>query len=629
MLVPIGLDNTRLSRWPRVSTAIVVLCVLTFFGTLFSSAYREARDVRDEAVRYLLERPYLEAPEILLRRLHVDPAQVQREPVPEGITAAEVALEQQHLDALGDAFAAAQDATPLFRFSVVRSQGLLQPGWVTYQFMHGGLGHLLGNLLIFVLLVGPFLEDAWGSLFFAGFYLAGGVVAAISQLPWLGPDVPLLGASGAISACLGAFALRFAHRRVRMFYWWFLILRGSFFVPAWLYALFGFGMDLLGLRLSGEGGGVAYACHVGGFLFGAAVAVVVRATHLEERLAPDGAVHWRGGLELDRAAESLAEGDVSSARARLGDLLRKRPDDAAARLELARLEAGAFDPGAATEALEPVLARRLGSGDVAGARALLSEFRGKLRADQLRPATAYRVAELAEQDDPAFALALYLAVGAAGGGLGVKALIKAAQRLAQSEPARAWDLLEQAELTAPDPDARARIEKLRAAIRPPQATAGAPADAAAAPMRELWCRIAGVHGATLDLVTAQGRKARLEPGRVALVSAALIGRLRHGGQERPNGVILDLLLHARGAEPQVLVRMAGHEMGLSSLRPEIAPARAFAELVEAILIEGGGAPWPDAAGVQGRPFARYPDLPAYERACFGRVLSARPAALAG
>ena len=94
-------------------------------------------------------------------------------------------------------------------------------------------------------------------------------------------------------------------------------------------------------------------------------------------------------------------------------------------------------------------------------------------------------------------------------------------------------------------------------------------------------------------------------------------------------MILDLLLHARGAEPQVLVRMAGHEMGLSSLRPEIAPARAFAELVQAILIEGGGAPWPDAAGVQGRPFARYPDLPAYERACFGRVLSARPAALAG
>jgi hypothetical protein len=94
-------------------------------------------------------------------------------------------------------------------------------------------------------------------------------------------------------------------------------------------------------------------------------------------------------------------------------------------------------------------------------------------------------------------------------------------------------------------------------------------------------------------------------------------------------VILDLLLHARAVEPQVLVRMAGHDMGLSGLRPGVAPARAFAELIEAILIEGGGSAWPDATGVQGRPFARYPDLPAYERACFGRVLSAGPAGLTG
>jgi membrane associated rhomboid family serine protease len=634
VLIPIGLDNARLSRWPRASTAIVVLCVLAFFGTLFSSAYQQANDARDEAVHYLLERPYLRAPEDLLRRLHVDPAQVTPDPVPEGVAADEVAREQERLEALSEAFAAAQDATPLFRYSVVRSHGILQPGWITYQFMHGGLGHLLGNLLIFVLLVGPFLEDAWGSLFFTGFYLLGGLVAAVSQLPWLGPDVPLLGASGAISACLGAFALRFAHRRVRMFYWWFLVLRGQFFVPAWLYALFGFGMDLLGLQLSGEGGGVAYACHVGGFLFGAAVAVVVRATRLEERLAPEGAVRWRDGLDLNRAAESLAEGDVAGARARLQDVVRRKPDDTGARLELARLEAGAFDLDAATEVLEPVLARRIGGGDVAGARALLSEFRGKLRAGHLRPATAYRVAELVENEDEPFALALYEVVGAAGGGLGVKALLKAAQRLSSREPDRARDLLDRAELASPDAAGRARIEALRAAIGPPQAGPGAGEGAAAdrasgEPIRELWCRVTAAHGGALDLVTAQGRSARIEPGRVAQVSAALIERLRYAGQDRSNGVILDLLLKARPGEPRVLLRMAGHDMGLSALRPGIAPAQAFAELVEAILIEGGGSPWPDATRLQGRPFVRYPDLPAYERACFGRVLSVEPAARTG
>lgn len=626
MLVPIGLDNARLSRWPRASTAIVAICVLAFLGTVLSSANGEAREARREAVQYLVEHPYLSTPETLRARL--DLGDLPSAEVPPGVTPDEVAREQEQLEALSEAFAAAQDATPVYRWSLVPGRGAVQPGWITYQFMHGGLGHLLGNLLVFVLLVGPFLEDAWGAAFFAGFYLLGGVVAAMAQVPFMGPDVPLLGASGSISACLGAFALRFAHRRVRMFYWWFLFLRGQFLVPAWLYALFGFGMDLLSLQLSGGGGGVAYACHVGGFLFGAAVALAVRATRLEERIAPEGAVRWRDGLDLNRAAEALAGGDVAGARQRLREQVHKRPDHAEARLELARLEAGAFDAVAATEVLEPVLARRIGAGDLAGARALLTEFRGKLRADALRPATAYRAAELVEGEDEPFALALYEAAGKAGGGLGQKALLKAAQRLASADPERARDLLDRAELLAGDGEGRARVEALRAAL-PGQASAAQEPAAAPADIREIRCRVTAIDGGRLDLATADGHAARLDPSRVALVAVALLERFAAGGAERANVVVLDLLLHASAGEPQVLLRLAAHELGLQALRPEVAPADAFADLVEAILLEGGATPWPDPSRVQGKPFARFPDLDAFERACYGRALARGEIARAG
>jgi len=630
VLLPIGLDNARLGRWPVVSTAIAGLCLLAWVGTSLSGAEATAGRARREAVRYLVQHPYLEVPQALASRLGIAPGEREPAAPPPGLGQVERASEQERLEELSEAFAAAQEATPVFRFSVVPAHGLLQPGWITYQFLHAGLGHLLGNMLIFLLVVGPFLEDAWGPLFFAGFYLLGGVVAAATQVPALGPEVPLLGASGSISACLGAFALRFAHRRVRMFYWVLLLLHGQFQVPAWLYALLGFAADLLGLGLSGQGGGVAYACHVGGFAFGFLVALVVRATRLEERIAPEGAVRWRSGLDMNRAAEALAEGDVAGARVRIAAALRKAPGDPEALLEMARLEASAYELAAATDALEPVLARRIASGDLAGARGLLAEFQGRIRADRLKPATAYRVAELCEGDDGQLALALYQAVGAAGGARGAKALAKAAQLVARAEPERARALLDQAEQLTADPDVLAPARALRAQLPPPPGEAagpGGPPGAAALgrdePAEVVWCRLVGVDGPRLSLATGDGRVGRVEPARVALVSSATVERLVHGGAARANAVLLDLLLQGRPGERRLVLRMAGHEMNLAAHFPGTPSARAFASLVEGLLLGGNAAAAPDPTRVQGRPFVRYPDVRSYEEACYGRSLPER------
>jgi membrane associated rhomboid family serine protease len=627
VLIPIGLDNARLSRWPWVSLSIAGICVLAWLLAAFSGNGWEIMAAHGEAVGYLRRHPYLQAPPPLAR-LQETADGARRVPAPPpGLTAADLAREQRELDALAEHFTALREGDPEYRFSLVPSRGLLQPGWLTHLFMHAGLGHLLGNLFFFLLLVGPFLEDAWGAPFFGAFYLVGGLVAAAVEVPMIDPDIALLGASGAISACMGAFALRFAHRRVRMFYWFWIVVRGQFFVPAWAYALLAFGGDLVGLWFSGRGGGVAYGAHVGGFLFGLGVAAAVRATGLEERFAPEGAVRWQRGMQLNRAAEAAAGGDLMGARAELQETLRRRPGDLDAALELARLEARGYDALATTDALEPVLARRAGAGDAQAVRALLEEFGTHLRAHRLKPATAYRVAELAGDGDPLLVQALYEAAGAAGGGLGAKAYTKLARRLASSDPARARELAERAAQLAPDPALAAQAREVAAELPGPAAPAQRavelePAAALAGePVRVIWCKVAALQQGALDLTTAEGRTARLAPARVELVAAAQLEVLAHGGAERRNGVVLDLALRSRPGEPRVVLRLAGHEMNLAALRPGVPPGQAYADLIGWLLTEGGGQALPDAARAQGRPFARLQDLEAFERACYGRRLA--------
>lgn len=623
MFLPLGLDETRLSRIPRASLAIAGLCLATFLLTQCSGSERELRRAAEEVERYHQERPYLTVPGVLVERFGLDVAALRPAAVPAALAEEDVRREQAQLQRLAEALVAAVDARPGYRYALVPARGALQPGWISYQFMHAGWMHLIGNLLVFLLVVGPFLEDVWGVLFFSAFYLAGGVVAGLFQLPFTAPDVAIVGASGSISACLGAFMLRFAHRKVRVF--WFpvfplVVIRKQLSVPAWLYAVLGFAMDALALQLSdASAGGVAHGAHVGGFLFGVGVALTLRLTGLEARFAPEGAVGWKQGMALNRAADALAAGDVYGARARLHEAIAKRPANLDARLELARLEAAALNTAAATEALEPVLAQKLAADDLAGAQALLGELQGRIRLELLRPATAYRLAEAVERQDRALALSLLEAAGAAGGGLGAKALARAAQLVAAREPDRARALLDRAEPLSADPGIAARIRAVRGTLPSPPEPEPEPHAADGPGLREVWCRVSGIDGAYLTLVTPDGRAVRLDPARVAHVATALLGSLRLGGQERRNAVVLDLLLHSTGPGPRVLLRIAGHEMGLAAHRPGVAPAVAFAELVEAFQLEGAAA-WPDAARAQGKPFARFPDLAAYEAACYGRSL---------
>jgi membrane associated rhomboid family serine protease len=145
-------------------------------------------------------------------------------------------------------------------------RGATEP-WVTlvsHMFLHGGLWHLLGNMW-FLWLFGDNVEDAMGKLRFLAFYLLGGIAAALSHV-YAEPmsRIPMLGASGAISAVLGAYVVLYPAARVRTLFWFFIIIR-VFDIPAFIYLGVWFLMQVLS---AGAGGGIAWYAHIGGFVAG-------------------------------------------------------------------------------------------------------------------------------------------------------------------------------------------------------------------------------------------------------------------------------------------------------------------------------------------------------------------------
>jgi membrane associated rhomboid family serine protease len=138
----------------------------------------------------------------------------------------------------------------------------------TSMFLHGGWGHLLGNML-YLWIFGNNIEDAMGHLRFILFYLLCGVAAVLAQaLPDTGSEIPMVGASGAISGVLGAYLLLHPHARVLVVIPIGFIIQTIQLRAVWVLGLW-FGIQLLSSALATSGeGGVAFGAHIGGFIAG-------------------------------------------------------------------------------------------------------------------------------------------------------------------------------------------------------------------------------------------------------------------------------------------------------------------------------------------------------------------------
>ncbi len=138
------------------------------------------------------------------------------------------------------------------------------------MFLHGGLMHLLGNML-FLYIFGDNVEDAFGHIGYLFFYLLCGIGSGLIHVlfNW-GSGIPALGASGAISGVMGAYAVMFPSHRILTFFFIFLIPVPAILILGYWFALqFVAGISGLGMATAG---GVAWWAHIGGFLMGVIIA---------------------------------------------------------------------------------------------------------------------------------------------------------------------------------------------------------------------------------------------------------------------------------------------------------------------------------------------------------------------
>jgi membrane associated rhomboid family serine protease len=154
---------------------------------------------------------------------------------------------------------------------------------ISSMFLHGGVFHLAGNML-YLWIFGNNVEDTLGHARFTVFYLLSGVLAAGTQiLAAPSSEVPIIGASGAVSGVLGAYLVLFPHSTVLT-----LVIFGFFWrvlrVPAVIVLGFWIVVQIVnGLGSFGAAGGVAWFAHIGGFFMGMLLLLILRPRTLARR----------------------------------------------------------------------------------------------------------------------------------------------------------------------------------------------------------------------------------------------------------------------------------------------------------------------------------------------------------
>ncbi|GEM_PF-796025 len=210
--------------------------------------------------------------------------------------------------------------------------------WFTSLFLHAGILHLIGNL-IFFWFSGIHIEDQWGRSVYLLIFFLGGIVAVLTHYLFHPlSDVPLVGASGAISALMGALLIRFPRLPTRIF--WFALLLvivrfGTFTIPAFVGIIAWVLMQILYLLINPDSH-IAYWSHLGGFSFGAAAGLFFVLTGLDRRLnARQEALAENDAFDTEfeadpsylKALDYESRGLTSAAIHFFNESLRKQPDN--------------------------------------------------------------------------------------------------------------------------------------------------------------------------------------------------------------------------------------------------------------------------------------------------------------
>lgn len=321
MLLPYGHEDLRARRWPVVTTAIIAICGVAFVASFVAEQALEPQveQQTDVILRLYAAHPHdLHLPPRLQAALgDAPPSELESLAAVHDrshLTPLERERAQQEIDDAGVVLDGLLARLPDARFGYLPARPrVLQ--LFTSMFMHADVFHILGNLW-FLWLAAVSLEDRWGRPVFAGFYLVAGVVAAVAYgLTTARPDVPLIGASGAIAGVMGAFLVLFAKTRIQFVYFYYRV--GRFAAPAYVMLPLWLAEQAFDAIFYADSDGIAYGAHLGGFAFGALVAVGLKFSGLDARL--DRSVEGTVSIDLDprieRAEIFQSQGRSDEARA--------------------------------------------------------------------------------------------------------------------------------------------------------------------------------------------------------------------------------------------------------------------------------------------------------------------------
>jgi membrane associated rhomboid family serine protease len=277
VIIPIGHDK-GLRRLPYATIAIIAICTaLEIYRSFTAPSWQELEDAQENQLRALRS---------LVEELDAAGAPFDAEALARGDYRGVDHPLVEHVQRFDRALAGLEQQDVAMRFAWSPDQGV-SLNLILYAFVHAGWLHLVGNML-FLWLAGMAIEDRWGHAALAIFYAAAAAAAAYAYALWHpGTSLPMVGASGAVAGCMGAFLIAYARVRIRLaYFFWFpgRSLWGTFDARA-LYALpLWFVEEAFHSWFEAHGvGGVAHSAHVGGFVFGMALAFALKRSGVEAR----------------------------------------------------------------------------------------------------------------------------------------------------------------------------------------------------------------------------------------------------------------------------------------------------------------------------------------------------------
>lgn len=354
--IPIGNEKSTVRRLPWITFSIMAINVIVFYVTLpvVAGQQEELSKIGTQMEVFLKQNQELLADESVRQKLteigviskiEADAIAAQLKSSPdidaqykEWLRTNEAKKLRAELEQKLTAFKNAAAETLWYKYGLAPNGTWKFHQLITAAFLHGGSLHLFGNL-IFFFAVAFSLEDLWGRPVFLGFYLLGAAASCIPSL--ISPAaVPSIGASGAISATMGAFLFRLPKTRIKLLclhFWWIRLLFGKklivVMIPGYIYLASYFIAQLVYWYFDKKAGSVSnvgYSIHIAGFIYGAAFAGMMKLTKIEEtHINPkiEAMVSFSAAPAVTEALEALDKGDSAMAERKLRTHLAKKPSD--------------------------------------------------------------------------------------------------------------------------------------------------------------------------------------------------------------------------------------------------------------------------------------------------------------